>query len=251
MVHVRLRSLDIGHMGGPVANEMGDIGKGQQPDGPHRNQRDSIVDTKKNEGAALQVQQPDGPAGNKPDSIVDTVKRHPVVASALHTIVVVVSTCALIRAIGPENIVAFGVQAKIAGLQKRLMESQTKVTALEQRLRDAGCPSITDVISRPDLNDLTWRFRREPGPELASSLRLDPLGTLSGYSNPNEDRWQVTGGNLVFVSKTGAVVTRFRRTRSRGYASQRNDSRSQLCTRSANKSTAEALVDGPKAPRHD
>lgn len=147
------------------------------------------------------------------ESVVDSVKRHPVVAITLHTIAVVIASCALIRAIGAENIAFFGVQSKISDCQARTTELTAKTALLKEQLKDAGCPSLTEVLGRTDFSDLVWRYRREPGPQLASSMKLNADGSVSGYSNPNETNWRITNGHLVFLNDKHTEVTRFRRTR--------------------------------------
>lgn len=57
----------------------------------------------------------------------------------------------------------------------------------------------------------TWRYARGDGSVIARALTLQPDGTVGGYDNPNERRWTVQQGNLVFLDAAGSPTTVFDR----------------------------------------
>lgn len=60
----------------------------------------------------------------------------------------------------------------------------------------------------------TWQFGRSNGSVIARSIRLvsssDSSGSnISGYSNPNEHTWSISGDKLIFRNTSGDITTRF------------------------------------------
>src|SRR5262249_54058819 len=76
--------------------------------------------------------------------------------------------------------------------------------------------SLLDPSKRHNLSevDLTitgkvWQFRRSDGTILLPVMRMLPGGGFDVPTNPNEHRWAMEGGNLVFYAANGAPSTRF------------------------------------------
>jgi hypothetical protein len=55
----------------------------------------------------------------------------------------------------------------------------------------------------------TWTFSRQDGSVISTQLRLGTFGRIRGYAHPNEDRWTVRRGTLVFLGKMGHVTSQF------------------------------------------
>lgn len=54
-----------------------------------------------------------------------------------------------------------------------------------------------------------WDFGRTDGSVIARDIRLASNNRLVGYSNPNEDSWGISGGDIVFRNRSGNITTRF------------------------------------------
>jgi DUF1680 family protein len=72
-------------------------------------------------------------------------------------------------------------------------------------------PTITHLLSEQDatFTGKSWQFRRADGSLIATRLQLLGDGTISGYFFPNEARWGVENGVLVFYDTNGNATTRF------------------------------------------
>ena len=69
--------------------------------------------------------------------------------------------------------------------------------------------SIDLPISKEELTSITWQFGRGDGSVISNNMHLNPDGTISGYSHPNEHRWGVEGNEILFYREDSQVATRF------------------------------------------
>jgi DUF1680 family protein len=86
--------------------------------------------------------------------------------------------------------------------------------------------SVRHVLSQVDFEiaGKIWQFRRlQHGAEtvLLSTVRLLPGGSFDIPTNPNETRWGMEGGTLVFYAANGVVSTRFTSIRMQNGRTQR------------------------------
>lgn len=59
------------------------------------------------------------------------------------------------------------------------------------------------------LTDQRWRFLHAEGDVIAAPVRLAPTGKIEGVGHPNESRWGLEEGVLVFYDVNGRPTTRF------------------------------------------
>jgi hypothetical protein len=92
----------------------------------------------------------------------------------------------------------FTMQTKVHG--KQLL---TGFSLLDSKIRH--------ILSEVDLNIIAkaWQFRRADGTILLPVVRMLPSGGFDVPTNPNEHRWTMESGNLVFYAANGAASTRF------------------------------------------
>ena len=70
-------------------------------------------------------------------------------------------------------------------------------------------PNKEVVLSREFLTSHSWTFLHGQGDVISPRVRLDPSGEILGVGHPNETRWGLEGGVLVFYHKDGRPSTRF------------------------------------------
>ncbi len=63
------------------------------------------------------------------------------------------------------------------------------------------------VLSEPQLSGTFWSFGTLGETPYTPFLVLAPDGLIGNYRNPNEDMWQVTNGQLAFVTNRGVAST--------------------------------------------
>jgi hypothetical protein len=70
---------------------------------------------------------------------------------------------------------------------------------------------IEHLLTQDDANDWAgvWQFWRADGTLLGERLLLMPDGSIAGYHNPNEVRWDTATGALTFYAQDGRPSTRF------------------------------------------
>lgn len=59
------------------------------------------------------------------------------------------------------------------------------------------------------LTSKIWRFERGDGSLIKSQITLSPDGQILVYPHPNESRWGVENGKIVFYHKSGKITTQF------------------------------------------
>jgi hypothetical protein len=64
-------------------------------------------------------------------------------------------------------------------------------------------------LTRDLLTGRSWEFRHGEGDVISPSVRLDPSGAIQGVHHPNESRWGLENGTLVFFHESGVPSTRF------------------------------------------
>ncbi len=73
--------------------------------------------------------------------------------------------------------------------------------------------AVVGVLTSPchaqDLLDRTWQFGRGDGSVIAQKIRLLGDGTIEGYHHPNEHRWGLENGVVVFYHQDGRPTCRF------------------------------------------
>ena len=72
----------------------------------------------------------------------------------------------------------------------------------------AGLEFPTPPPQRPN-PFVGWQFGRDDSTVITSRLRLQPNGSISGHTHPNEARWAFEGDVLVFYAQNGSPSTRF------------------------------------------
>jgi hypothetical protein len=70
-----------------------------------------------------------------------------------------------------------------------------------------GAPAVT----REYVTQRAWIFMHEEGDVIAPRVRLLPSGEIEGIDHPNETRWALEDGVLVFFHESGEPSTRFER----------------------------------------
>lgn len=68
-------------------------------------------------------------------------------------------------------------------------------------------PSVS--LTRDFLTSHTWEFLHGEGDIISPQVRLDPSGMIEGVDHPNETRWGLEEGTLVFYHLDGQPSTRF------------------------------------------
>jgi hypothetical protein len=83
---------------------------------------------------------------------------------------------------------------------------------LEAALEPSDRSGTADLWSLPlagkELTSSEWQLGRGDG-SVIGILRLLPDGSIGGYTHPNESRWQVQDGAIVFYHQDGRESTRF------------------------------------------
>jgi hypothetical protein len=64
-------------------------------------------------------------------------------------------------------------------------------------------------LSPEILTGRRWMFLHGAGDVIAAEVRLDPTGGIEGIDHPNERRWTIEEGALVFLHESGEPSTRF------------------------------------------
>jgi hypothetical protein len=64
-------------------------------------------------------------------------------------------------------------------------------------------------LSRAFLIQNQWTFLHAEGDVISSHVQLDPSGEIHGIDHPNESRWALENGILIFFHADGQVSTRF------------------------------------------
>jgi hypothetical protein len=67
----------------------------------------------------------------------------------------------------------------------------------------------TQVLTRDYLVGHTWTFSHEEGDVISPQVRLDASGAIEGIDHPNETRWGLEDGILLFFHANGKPSTRF------------------------------------------
>jgi hypothetical protein len=109
--------------------------------------------------------------------------------------------------------VRFSVQAAGARLEVRATSALPPID-WDRPAPDADVPPHDEDGARalPSVDVLTsriWQFGRSDGTVLVAEMRLLADGRIEGAYNPNETRWAVADGALLFFDAAGVVSTRF------------------------------------------
>lgn len=80
----------------------------------------------------------------------------------------------------------------------------------EEIPRPSPGPEAQQVsLTRDFLTSRGWTFLHGEGDVIASDVSLDPSGRINGIGHPNESRWGIEDGTLVFFHEDGRPSTRF------------------------------------------
>jgi hypothetical protein len=73
-------------------------------------------------------------------------------------------------------------------------------------------PASPLILTAEFLTGRNWEFRHREGDVIALRVRLTEDGRIDGIGHPNEDRWRLEAGQLVFLHRDGRASTRFTET---------------------------------------
>jgi len=71
------------------------------------------------------------------------------------------------------------------------------------------CLTQSEKVSMSDIVGKSWRFGRTDGSTIATSIQLLPNGKIDGYYHPNESRWALVNGMVVFYHESGVPSCKF------------------------------------------
>jgi len=79
-----------------------------------------------------------------------------------------------------------------------------------------GPGGVPGLLSENEVTTRVWKFGRADGSVIAARIELLPGGRIGGYSYPNESRWGLEGGKVVFYDSGGRPTCRFESVQQQG-----------------------------------